>query len=428
MLFLSLPDETLLHIFKIVINDGARASWTQRQPVPVPVTLVLSQIASFARTLVQNAPLLWTTIDDAVLQHPAFLRLYIHKSRQCLLDIYAVTWDDEKHPRVMPLLAHVDRWHVFHLTTTSMEDYRLFAASFTSLRLPKLEDLDISCYDNDEPSDDPTVRIFTGGTPALKQLELYNISCFPSTCSAITHLNLQNMPFQSALFSYSEFVRMLSSMPSLAYLCLIGNVVSKPNAVGAQVIDLPRLKSFKLIMEDEDDYEEQVQEGLYDATLLPLFTSTQLKRLYLHPAPSALEPILDGMRRRRLQFPHVTKLYWGMEIDDEDDALDFIQSFPAVESLVFADISGATIIEALIASPDGHDLWRNMHTVDFRRDDVPLARRLVQSRINVGRPLVCVRLRQSSARSLYAAALGWMGERVRVELFVSRRDSFDDTG
>ncbi|KZP33176.1 hypothetical protein FIBSPDRAFT_373828 [Athelia psychrophila] len=434
MLFSSLPDDTLLHLFDMVLSEHRRALLTKHPAYStgnIPIAMKLSQIARSTRALVQNTPLLWTIVDAVVLKNPSHLTLHLKQSRQRLLDILADigAQDDDVFPKLILLLMQVHRWRRLRLCTTSKKDLLLILASFKNLRLQKLQELHLSykdgneIYDYDDDGPLSACRIFQGGTPCLKKLHLADVAAFPCTISTLTHLHLYHAPFQfqSGLWTYSELTEMLSKMQCLRYLSMTGVVVNLIDipAEGETAFSLPiTLQSLKLITEDDEDqfqeYREDGQGNPYITCVLSMLRDTHLTRLYLlRPTPSSLAPIIDDMRIDGLRFLHVTDLYWGAEIADEEDALTFIQAFPAVESLFFMGITGKAILDVLVSSPNAGSLWQHLHTITLNQTTVTEARQVVESRINVDRPLQSLQMRMPKPKDQFST-LEWLSDHLKV--------------
>ncbi|KZP33187.1 hypothetical protein FIBSPDRAFT_1036308 [Athelia psychrophila] len=403
--------------------------WIHHSRTPIPLAMKLSQIASYTRPLVRNAPRLWTVIDMAVILNPSHLYLHLDLSHQCLLDIVpGFSGDEEMFPALVPLMAHVHRWRCLRLVVNYISDLLPILTAFKKLYAPKLEELNFVSMESYAESDELSItgRFFRGGTPSLKILNITNIAWLPitdvthdawlpTTTRHLTHLKLHNMGFHAPLWGYMEFCQILSTMDNLVHLCMVGKILAMPTIVTHSNLTLPKLRSLKLWMEEDEDESEEHPDGWgnhYFAAILAMFNFyVRLKRLYfMSPPPTSLKHILQGMRSYTVHFAHVTELYWGIDFTNNADATTFMEAFPAVECLYLVDVTASVILDTLIKSPD---LWRHLHTIDLASHDVPEARRLVESRINAGVPLQCLRMREP-APECYLEALEWLAGQLTV--------------
>ncbi|KZP33236.1 hypothetical protein FIBSPDRAFT_847848 [Athelia psychrophila] len=133
------------------------------------------------------------------------------------------------------------------------------------------------------------------------------------------------------------------------------------------------------------------------------------------------------MRHRGLCFPTVTDLYWGIDLESDDDTVTFIGAFPAVQRFYMLD-TGDTILDTLIGSTKVgfQALWRHMHTIHLDAPNIPKARQLVESRKNAGMPLRCLRMRKPKPKG-HISDLHWLSSRLKVLWVPYDRRIFEST-
>ena len=182
---LSVPDEVLLEIFRIG-NALEKSDGLFDFAPKIPLLIRLSRLCSGLRRLVLNAPLLWTIFDRKVLSSSSILNMFLKRSWDCGLEIHINgTIRREKFGK---LVNHVNRWQALNILAEVGNDTRLFykiLAPFRNLYVPRLIHLDIAYVSYVE--DAPVKTIFTGGTPALKSLDLCTALCFPNTSAVLRH-------------------------------------------------------------------------------------------------------------------------------------------------------------------------------------------------------------------------------------------------
>lgn len=418
-----------------------------------PIAIKLGQIAPYTRYVVRNAPLLWTRIAPRVIINPSCLQLHLDLSRQCPLDIWiadtATLCEDERFPRLMPLLVHAQRWRRLTLWADLNADMEALCSIFRYLHLQNLEELCILCMneDNDDiSSDNVSEAFFRGGTPRLNAITLVRFPCFPSGTQSLTRLNLTNDVMTEPLWEYSNFSKTLSNIPSLIHLSMTGPIVNieeiEIDEMATAAANLPHLKSVTLSLDVDDKvyvWDEDGETNIYLAAILALFAAAPLQALdFGGPLFSSLPLILENMQSETFYFPLVTQLDWNLYENpysdpesswSQEDAVAYIQAFSSVER-VSLHFEVPAILDALVDTSDSDERWPHLLSIFVNVRDLssilPKLKRLVEIRISVGRPLKELWLRGSNERPT-DRSVEWLTVHVQVK-WVSldaRRQMFD---
>ncbi|KZP16394.1 hypothetical protein FIBSPDRAFT_59237 [Athelia psychrophila] len=430
MHFSSLPHDILRDIF--MKTRTIRGSRTQ-----IPTVIMLSQVAPFTRRIVYNEALLWTEIDDQVLNNLAYLYLHLDLSRHCPLDIrfHPVLGDrtDGSYPlsNFMPLLVHSDRWRRLVIGSWSM---RVLSATVNMLKYVRpqmLEELivmwdaEVLDPDSDEEDEDDICIFFQCGAPCLKKLSLTGVRCIPSITRDLTDLQLTcNFHFDLPLWSYSDFVKIISKMISLTNISMDWSVVrvGRRAITNPKTIALPNLQSLVIVA-----HGGEVENCRYLAAMLALFSSAPLKSVdFYHDYSSGddVRHIITHLRSGRIQFHQATTLVVELQSWTEDDVRRFIQVFPSVERLYFRwPTNGrSNILDALINAPNTEDLCPRLHAIYLAHvgDPGPVfvlhqVRQLAESRIASGNPFRELWIRQKSGMRSACEDIDWLHEHVQVQ-------------
>ena len=390
MPFSSLPEDVLLPIFIMVLSEHKNNPYTYTDDPPI--AMQLSQISPSTRRVVRNASLLWTAIDNAVLQNASRLHTHLELSGQRPLDIFTDLGEDGTiFSNLAPLLEHVHRWRQLHLWSIGDDEIEQILAALRGLCAPILENLHIM-LDNEANLPPRAFSIFQGGTPSLKELGLYRVMCLPGVTHTLVRLRVENTIFQQPMWTFNEFADMITRMRSLSDIILKGTVVGfRPWRPFTPVV-FPHLSSVTLTMDEDEDQYRHFDEDMgnpYIADMLLLFCSSPVNSLrVLLGTSAAAKPVFNAMRSGGLRFKHVTYLCWEVPISGPRDSRTFINAFPSVEFFYMVPLSDE-FLGILIddTAPGGGPLWPRLHTFHWAFPQVQSARKFVQNRIDQGKPL-----------------------------------------
>ncbi|KAF7965490.1 hypothetical protein HWV62_43276 [Athelia sp. TMB] len=390
MPFSSLPEDVLLPIFTMVLSEHKNNPYTYTDDPPI--AMQLSQISPLARHVVRNASLLWTAIDNAVLQNASRLHTHLELSGQRPLDISTDLGEGGTiFSNLAPLLGHVHRWRRLHLWSIGDDEIEQILTALRGLCAPILEDLHIM-LDNEANLPPRTISIFQAGTPSLKDLGLYRIVCLPEVTHTIARLTVENTISQEPMWAFNEFAHMIARMRSLSDIVLKGTVVGFRSWRSFTPVVFPHLSSVTLAMDEDEDQYRHFDEDMgnpYIADMLLLFCSSPVKTLrVLLGTSAAAKPISYAMRLTGLRFKRVTYLYWEVPLSNSRDSRTFINAFPSVEFVYMVPLLDE-FLEILIddVAPGGGPLWPRLHTFYWAFPQVQRARQFVQNRIDQGKPL-----------------------------------------
>lgn len=282
MPFSSLPYKILRDVFIKIAEDYANR-WSK-----IPIAVTLLQVAPFTRRIVHNEARLWTGIDNQVIDNPAYLYLHLDLSRHFPLDIsfnptfYEVYDSSFSLSNFMPLLVHVGRWHRLKLHSDSRQVVNGAIEILKYLRPQMLEELILSWVpegsdpnsDSDDEEDVDDIRsFFQCGVPCLKKLSLKGGRSIPHATHHLTDLQLDTT-VQLALWSYSDFVQIISKMVSLVNISIYEPVAFERGAMGHKTVTLPNL--WHLCLEADKAGDTHVP------AMLMLFRNMPLTSLKIH--------------------------------------------------------------------------------------------------------------------------------------------------
>ncbi|KAF7964929.1 hypothetical protein HWV62_1621 [Athelia sp. TMB] len=406
MPILSLPDEALVEILKIVIYSRAEdmdkfkplpGGPKPRGPLFNPLPILFSQVSTFFRRLVYRTPGLWAILEDATFMKPLFLKLHLDISGECLLDIFCVTENivNKYKSAIKPLLPHAHRWRSLRLDFYEAETAHLRSTcrALRALEVPKLETIDMWHVYYRMTYDVPIV--FRGGCPSLTAIRMFSIiACLPYNSSTVTSMFLGNVPCDAHITtSYTDLIDILAEMPNLERIEFQGHVFDVEPPLTLEAVHLPKLKTLEVdltVMGGDEDVREGGPPQRYLTTILKTFMHAPLTHLYLFSEQFYLRGVILGLRKKEIVFSHVETLHWGFEGSMSfADSVAFAEAFPALKDLVLANI-WPNIICALGSKSKA--LWRHLHKVQLPSSCLFRALQLVNARIRAGLPLKCVQI------------------------------------
>lgn len=426
MPFSSVPDVALARIFSFMVdvekNDKYRF-YTHRQGVPLPIQL--SHISSDVRRVVKNTSALWRYLDAAVLGQQEVLDTFLVRSSNDLLEIQIGEYLGTHAIRnFYKVIAHINRWHRLDISAETVDVFMMLITPLRALCAVRLEYLKLS-YIGDQTFGEvsPGGFLLSGGTPALKSLHLYSVACFPSTLENLTHFEFHNGGY-SPLLPYSLFCQRLASMRSLASLYLIGQTVTVPRMREVLPILLPSLTSFTITPAEDYDAHINIPAACVSAVCATVVAPGLQRMAFDELTLEILTPFLKQLRKKTFRFPLVKCLMWSTALDDPEDAVIIMRSFPMVEHITLHDFEGDIILETLLRyDRDPHSdnrLWTHLQTVTVVWVNVRILRELVSARVGFEEPIRTVRIHKGMLRGEERKTedMVWLREHVRLK-FVS---------
>ena len=358
------PSETLSAIFEACLPETSSpspraAAFLERskEPLPVPVEMVVSAVSRRWRNVALQTPQLWTNICINLAQPmQVFHDLYLHRSKMCLLDIIMVPFGRHKadftHARDIGisfkqhmelLIPHVVRWRKLVIRSAFTGEFSTPYSVLGHLYAPALETLeaDIHCQPR------LAMEVFSGGAPRLSSVELDGVYFRPPQ-GAVKYLGLSYIAGPS--LSHDQFSQLIRPMCSLTHLMMDSTIFNDTNCPS---IELPSVISLDI--------------GLN-------YHSVGALRFLDFPAVEKLTfrgyslGVIEAVAQHGRLYPAVTSLTianWDIDRvlrDNMPAAIIFMSLLPNVRDVTFQRVDSTPILRALHASTDTV-LWPRLFAI-----------------------------------------------------------------
>ncbi|GLB40727.1 putative P-loop containing nucleoside triphosphate hydrolase protein [Lyophyllum shimeji] len=421
----TLPPEILVRVFELAAQSSVeqdRRPWGHpRRRTPFPITV--SHVSAHWRDLALNSPLLWTDIDISPPWSLKRIRLFLARSKTCLihmnLAIPIITFAHLLSPGGVNASAyalcdaiaeHIPRCRRITLKGDFGQHETLLDAILKTIQkskaAPPLDYLDLQIANVRGFQSAEYTPLLRHGAPLLTQLRVTSlmVSCLPRL-ERVTSLHLA-LGGTSGIEA-AEFTAMVASCPMLQSLSLYDDVVIGPWPQAA-TIELPSLRSLHVFgtFASVSDLLRVVSAPLLEELVVAPIVGDDLVPFYQHTLAWSSTPKFSSVKSITLS-PVFTTGFALMVVASK--------CFPAVERLTIPNIHPDSFHEIFTGS-EADAVWPNLRALATRNVDCDRMRTLlavVAFREAAGRPIETLYLDKCSIERV-ASMMPLLPKDVRV--------------
>jgi hypothetical protein len=355
----NIPDEVLSAIFEAGDRPLARASSLWKKGSHIPFEILVSSVSRRWRNVALQTPQLWTVVKIKVAQSTHDLYdLYLHRSKICLMDIQLSNaspknkqhHDTKLKRHLARLIPHIARWRTFIIRGGHVESPSTVLSMLSPLCAPALETLgfDIDCPDQ------PTMDLFSAGTPRLSSVELKDVSFLRLPIETVKYAKLGGG--LESRTNHAQFDQLMQSMHSLTHLSMYSNMIGE--SANYPPIEIPTLLSL------EYRREFTTTGGIGDLGCL------DLPALQTLTVRDSCQDVIEVFVEHHRLYPLVRSL--TIVVDDYPvtsdtpvaAALVFISLFPNIQDITFQRWDPTPILAALCDRlPTDETLWPHLSSI-----------------------------------------------------------------
>jgi len=137
-----------------------------------------------------------------------------------------------------------------------------------------------------------------------------------------------------------------------------------------------------------------------------------------------LTPFMKQLRKKTFRFTLVKSLLWSTALDDPEDVVTIMRSFPMAEHITLLNFESDIFLETLLRHDrDPHSdnrLWARLQTITVHWINVRVLREFVSTRVDFEQPIRNIRIHEGMLRGKERTTedMVWLREHVRLK-FVS---------